>query len=448
MVKFPILYEHQSIRFDDLISDAAARSELKVVLSHVSDMTRLLKFDGFSITTSSWVGVVVFGGIHFQVLPKLLADVDQKPSVLLSNLTYMLSVTEEDHALDDSAASIAVSDLDLIDTVALQYASGLLRALKRQPILIYVQYDENLTRPRGRVDLTKTITLNYANRALIYCNFDELTPNNPILQTMKFVALKLKSLVSSPEVTERLNICLRTLESVDAIKAKDSEIQNFTLNRQWAMYEQPWRFAKLFLKNLGPNLSGDGIAPLALEFDMNKVFEGYITYLCERYAKDLGLSRIYSQARVPLVNRLSLLTSSNENITEKAKSPSEVEYNRVSQMDLVLETDSQKSIVIDTKYKRVSNPQKQVDQESESGNIGLSDLYQLFTYGHLRGSSTSPSPAALIYPRDNDEFRVKLSNSDKNMSWYAFTLDLHTDLRENERELVDGIRGMIQEMVA
>ena len=427
--KLKPLHEYQTYALKDLEVDGLSKTELKNALSHMSHKTKLFDLDGSTLKTSHNVGIAASNGIYIQVLPKLLMYNEGRNSNLLSNLLYMLSVCKDTfNYLGESSAEIDSSQ-DLMELLIFNYASILLKLVAREPLLRYIDQEVITDRPRGKINLDRTLKIQLENKAKTACYINELSHDNLELQFFKYVCAKSLTITSSRKTKSILRSVLSLMRNVSDKIFGGHEASRITLSRQFVRYEKPLSLGLMILRSLNPIFKGRDIKPLSIEFDMNNLFERYLNYLCIKYKDRLNAKNVISQKPVTLID--SLL---NLDLDTRQK------YKRIGKIDTFLSMNQGKDIVLDAKYK--------VLQNSSKPDFSLHDLYQINTYQSLAASSSRKVASALVYPKNHDDKCLQLENQDYQVKWFIKTIDLHRNLRSDELDIVDEISAFLGVMAS
>ncbi|NCD04530.1 MAG: hypothetical protein EOL97_00265 [Spirochaetia bacterium] len=146
-----------------------------------------------------------------------------------------------------------------------------------------------------------------------------------------------------------------------------------TFNRQTERYKTSIELAKLIILNLMPTLSNGKNSVLALLFDMNDLFEKYITNELSRTL--IGYNVLGQKPQK------SLLINKNNNNKSFIMKP-----------DITIKKEKSIVAIFDAKWKLL------IPEDNKRG-ICQSDLYQLYTYSN----EYNCKKVALIYPKWKEE---------------------------------------------
>ena len=427
-MKIGPLYEYQSYHINELLTEDISRLELKNKLYQLSQKTKLFQFDGSILRTSKYVGILGFNEIIIQVLPKLLRYEHNKTSHLLSNLFYILSITKtSDDYLEEFSSETNYSE-DLFELIISTYAKNLLRLLLKEPISRYETEKVNTTRPKGKIDLNKTLMVQITNKSKTICTIDQLTFNNKHLRFFKFICIKCLAITDLPETKRTLNSCLKLMADVKHTSFDSFEASKIVLQRQHVNYKKTLSLALMILRSISPTFNGRNLEPISIEFDMNYLFEKYVNHLCQKYKHQLNIDTATAQRPVLLIDSLLNFNSRRHET-----------YNRSGRIDTLLKMKHGQKIILDAKYKII--------EKHSNIDITLQDIYQISTYEKLITSSKKNVTSALIYPAAGETYHLQLQNQEHQLKWFIKTLDLHKDLRNSESEIVAELRALLECMV-
>jgi 5-methylcytosine-specific restriction enzyme subunit McrC len=176
-------------------------------------------------------------------------------------------------------------------------------------------------------------------------------------------------LAGTSETKRRITGLLHYFANVSRWSLNERDLERVVLNRTVERYAYVWEQAKVFLRGLSPDVLSGGFRSYALLFDMNVLFEEFISQQLATPAHRMGYT-LYTQR--PQKRLLSAAVSGESHFVMKP--------------DLTLMRDGAVVAVVDTKWKVLTTDAKM--------GISQSDLYQLYTYS----GEYDAKDAILVYP--------------------------------------------------
>ena len=319
-------------------------------------LTRPLYGGGYLLNPNQFAGVVALpSGRRIECRPKvpvrnffvmLAIAFDLEPSFLQETTTFQ----EIDQIFEFVISYFA----DLVDD---QIRRGLYRT--------YVEREENLAAVRGRIAIAEDIRQNSILRQRTYCQFTEFTWDNPDNQIVRQVAHMVGGWAQSPSLRFRLHQIDRRMVEVTPVAHAASVIDRFNYHRLNAEYRPIHHMCRLFLE--GASLSEDHgrFDFRTFLFDMNSLFESFVTKLLSGRAPVGVAIEAQSQHRL------------------------DFEQQVVIKPDVIAFKDGAVHRVIDCKYKRLTG----TDNKNH-------DLYQVHAYC----TALRCQEGVLIYPRHENPF--------------------------------------------
>lgn len=329
-------------------------------------LARPLSGGGFLLNPNQFAGVVALpSGRRIECRPKvpvrnffqmLAISFDLEPSFLQETTTFQ----EIDQIFEFVISYFA----DLVDD---QIRRGLYRT--------YVEREENLAAVRGRIAIAEDIRQNSILRQRTYCQFTEFTWDNPENQIVRQVAHMVGGWAQSPALRFRLHQIDRRMAEVSPVTHSASVIDRFSYHRLNAEYHPIHQMCRLFLE--GSTLSEDHgrFDFRTFLFDMNSLFETFVTKLLVRHAPA----------------HIAIDAQSQQRLDDEQKV--------VIRPDLIVYENGAVHRIIDCKYKRLAG--------TENKNH---DLYQIHAYC----TALSCGEGVLIYPRHENpvDFIFHIRNTD------------------------------------
>jgi len=233
----------------------------------------------------------------------------------------------------------------------------------------YIPREEECIHLKGRLDYQRQIMKLPSELHTFSCKYDEFTIDNPINRVVKATLKKIQELCRSEENRKRASNFHSFMSEVGDEQIGTAYVSKIHFNRLNEIYKQIIEFCFLIL--FGSIYSADegNREYYALIFDMNLVFERYVTRLLRRSLQEYSFD--YQEPRF-LASRYE--PEFEEKRTKKPVIP-----------DIVVRQNKNTIGVIDTKYK----------SDLTRGYISNSDTYQMMAYC----IANECDKALLLYPR-------------------------------------------------
>ena len=377
-----------------------------------------------------WVGVVQVPGLLLELLPKIDStgdDLEDGITLARDNLLVMLGEAGDVPLRSRDLADLGTRKAPLHETLITLFARRLRFELLRGADRGYVGELDDLRLMRGKLVIGRHVARNAARRERFTCAFDEFTANTELSRVLKASCRALLERTRSSEAHEALSHCLLMLDDVaDDIDARPL-LERIVLTRQNERFADLFAFSRLVLQQLSPTAAGGRSTVFSLLFDMDRVFEGFISAMVRRAARTLGDgTRVFPQART---RRRHLMDGAQGGILNLKP-------------DILVEGPGGR-LVIDTKWKRLGS----LTQRRQAG-LAAADLYQLYAYTRRYGVGRS----VLLFPRVpgsvERDFAPLAANGEPDGSGIGLRfVHLHRNLRRRAefRGVVDDLAALVQD---
>jgi 5-methylcytosine-specific restriction enzyme subunit McrC len=339
--------------FDTLVrfNDASARPILTV--EH-----RAVRF-------SSHVGYIQLPRLGIEILPKADRDRERQTTRWRDALLDMLRVAHGLQLVHSTDANLAVHDANLLECYIRRFVSQVQILLHHGLIRGYRKVQENRSSFRGRLLVTQNLRANLVHAQRMYVEH-QVYDHDIIANQTLLAALDL--LTRAPLRHDlRDQVAIVAASFPDSVNARiDLEsLDRLNLGRNSERYADALHMARLILEYRAPTLRAGTANVLALLFDMNVLWERYITALLRRVTP--GDLRVVAQdSRRFWKPHGSRVRSLKPDIVVRCQ------------------PDDQVCLVLDTKWKTPSRGQPSDD-----------DLKQMFVYNELYDCNRS----LLVYPQ-------------------------------------------------
>lgn len=338
----------------DALHRAAHSAANRLKLQHFAVLER-----GYNCLRARQVcGVLIAGGVHLEILPKL----EDSSGNLRKTLVRMLACAYDLPIAEGQMAALGVQDHSLLDTFMHLFLTRLSEQTKQGLMRHYVATEDVLPLLRGRLDLRQQLHRRPGNPSKIHCRFEELSEDTPLNQVFKACLNQLRLVVRSNR-SRRLLDQLATRFAT--IPASTSPLKtSIHWNRMNNRFRPAYDLAIILLNALSQSTTTGNSSGIALLFAMNDLFERYI---------GRTLQRALPAGSVSLQDKTHHLLTGKKFVLKP---------------DIVI-TSNNGPIILDTKW-------KDLDWDSNQPNIKSSDLYQLAAYAAAYKSQR----VILIYPAD------------------------------------------------
>ncbi len=348
-------------------------------------------------------------GTEIFILPKVTTKDRYESEQIFKNLIFSAYNIKNIKIASDSDTDLNRTNLFLQILITI-FCSFMEILFKRGIKKFYNLEQENFPYLKGKIVFSEHIKRNITSKEKFYAEYDEFTDDiaeNRILKSACECLLP----KSNEENKKLLRRFLFEFSDIEQCKNLDKDFAKIQPNRLFNHYEQPLRFAEVFLRNKSFNpVRGKKKIP-ALLFSMHDLFEDYIKNLLYEFKKELNFDFKFQYSPHYLIT---------ENIAKKATMFK-------TKMDFVLwNKNKDKVIIFDAKYKLINlkkdveesqfNEDEEKNEEKfhyNTTNISQHDLYQVFTYSEIIKKcepKIKEVKIALLYPKTDNFLKSKSYN--------------------------------------
>ncbi|WP_100616864.1 McrC family protein [Bacillus cereus] len=336
-----------------------------------------------SIKFINYIGFIQCSTFSIEILPKVALhnNFNQMRKVLIGMLNDCGYLNVETSTL----SQLLLIDGSLLEIFGRIYASHLFKELNKGIMMEYQQVENNLMVLKGSLIIRKHIKENLSRnkKYMAYCEYEERTINHEINQV--FVAanqLLLKS-IKDIETQKLLRQIDHMLDGIQLRTFSKKQLRRIKLDRINSRFETPLLLAKQFLMNITASFSVKNTNSFSFLFEMNDLFEKYITALVKQVTKHA----VYEQHK-----EYKLLVNEDNGKDIFQLKP-----------DIVVDNGNTQ-IIIDTKWKTLTSGNR--------SGVKREDLFQMYAY--LTRYERAKT-AILLYPK---QFKFELDNNEYVESWY------------------------------
>ncbi|ACK84144.1 IQ calmodulin-binding- domain protein [Methylorubrum extorquens CM4] len=323
-----------------------------------ADGSRILTLGRKDLRAGQMVGVLATEGCALEILPKIG---DLCEGGVRRKLVHMLAVT---HDLDVSAGALSELDWqrdDLLEILIRLFARMLAEAVRRGMPRRYVGHEDDLPVLRGRLDAARQFTRLAASPQSLACRFDALSADIALNQIMKAAVLRLQSFARGAETRRLLRELAFAYADIREVPIETLRFDLVIVDRTNARWRDLQALACLLLQGRFQTTSGGAATGFSLLFAMNALFEAYVARMLARVLRSSG-QRVVAQGGL-----LYCLEDPESGIRTFRTKP-----------DILVKRDSETTLVIDTKWKRLAP----VIDDPKQG-VSQADIYQMMAYGRL-----------------------------------------------------------------
>jgi 5-methylcytosine-specific restriction enzyme subunit McrC len=362
------LIEHETARIAENPTDRQFSAAEIAALDEMQKSQGVEAFRWISrtqIKTGQYVGMVATANVRLEILPKIdgLAEAGTRQVLM-----RMIATAWEIPVWDGEVAGHDDQNSDLLEILIKLFARRVLLQIRSGLYRTYQGHEGDLSRLRGKLDVSRQFTRLAAQPQWLACRYDEFTSDNP-LNRLLLCAVAFLARRSTRSDTQRLLSEIRShFEDVTEVSTPAALARAFTPDRTNKRWEVSATLARLFLLSSYQTVHGGAQQGIALLFDMNVPFEAYVAALARRTCTPLGY-KVHAQGP-----QRCLATSGADRGAFHTRP------------DLTFERDGVTTIA-DTKWKRL-------DPTRPYFGVTPADAYQMHGYAHVYGSRS----AILLYP--------------------------------------------------
>ena len=373
------------------------------------------------------VGVIATPGCQLEILPKIEAAGESAvdDATLRHRLIHMLAVARDIRIDVRRIARLGWQRDTILELLIRLYCSKLADAVRQGIPQQYTDQEDDLPTLRGRLDVTRQFSTLAVSPQKLACRFDARSPDIALNQVMRAAIDKLARLARAPDnqrVLCELNFAYADISEVSPGALRWDLIVLDRTNTRW---RELLSLARLFLGDRHQQTSAGPIDGYALLFEMNILFEEYVGRLLARALVGTDL-RVTAQGG----HRDCLFDGQTGRFRTRP--------------DLIIRRGSQIALIIDTKWKRIT----QIDDPKRG--VSQTDVYQLMAYGRLYDCPH----VMLLYPHhgglpsDAILQRYSIANPSAEENLFVATLDVSGTHRKLETALRDLIMNRLNSAIA
>ncbi len=312
---------------------------------------------------------------------------------------------------DGELTDLDYQNSDLLELLIRLFAQRLQAQVRAGLSRFYCRHEDDLSRLRGKMDLTRQFTKLAASPQKLACRYDEFTADTSLNRLLLCAVIFLQRRSVRAGTQRLLNEILAHFSEVQLVSACEALAGKFVLdrvNQQWSVLA---RLARQFLLSEYQTAHGSNREGIALLFDMNVLFEYYVAALVGKACLPLGYE-------VNTQGPNACLTSDNG---FRMKPDVHVKHGA----DV---------FVLDTKWKKL-------DPGKPNFGVDEKDAYQMHAYAHVYKSCAT----ILLYPHHSGIRALPGKQCCWQFKSSDYSLILATiDVTKHPDELLNTVRDLLR----
>lgn len=311
------------------------------------------------------VGILATGNCSLEILPKIDVaaeeNVEQQNAAIRKRLIHMLAVALNLKLDLGSMTKLAWQRETLLEILIRIFCDKLTEAVRKGMPRRYVEYEDDLSALRGRLDVARQFTRHAVNPSRLACRFDVLSEDTSLNRIMKAAVQHLSRMSRSSGNQQRLRELAFVYADIADIPPAALRWDDMVIDRTNRQWRELLSMARLFLEGRYQTTTGGAGQGTALLFEMNTLFEEYVGRLISRALAGTDLTVSLQGGR---------LFCLSAEMTERGLFQ--------TKPDILIRRAGTVTHVIDTKWKRISS---RIDDPKQG--VSQSDVYQMMAYAQL-----------------------------------------------------------------
>ena len=401
------ILEHESISIVEnrAIGDRSLTNRQVEILAGLDSLPdNAFQWGHKSIKWSQYCGLVQLGNVTLEILPKIHGK-ESSPGACRESLILMLRKAGLLKIHKPGGADINLQKHTLLDIFIHDFCQLLNRQLVQGALRQYISREENLGVLKGKLLSHMQFRHNLAHKERLYCQYDELSEDIFINQTIKSTLKLLLPRTRSPQIKNELTQLLYAFDNVTDRQVSSRDVERLVLSRNENRFQHILRLCSIFIKALNPGTGAGDSRVFSLLFDMNELFEAWIAAILKPLAFQLGWKLKEQGPKRFMAYRADIDKS-------------------VFQMKpdiCFIDRSGNPVLIVDTKWKLLAH------EEAKLG-VSQADLYQIQVYGNRYGVPY----LSLVYPQQagcKGEYQITLhGDQSRNLLVNSVKIDKRADV--------------------
>lgn len=378
-----------------------------------------------SVKFKSYVGIIQVGKLIVEILPKTdKADETSESKESCHNL--LLTMLERSGLVTinhQEKASQKLKKQNLLELFFLQFikeAEELIHnGLKKQ----YRKEKKNRTALKGKLLFTENLRKNMVHKERFYTSAETYDRDNIYNHIIKKALKIICEVTPNKTIKSDASNLLLHIEDLKDLNITEKQLERIKYNRHTERYRIAVELARLIILQMMPDLTGGKNSVIALLFDMNRLFELFITRELQKTFKEY-----------------SVLAQKPQRYLLRKGPEDDKNFSFMMKPDITMQKNRKTISILDVKWKLL-------DPEDKKKGVSQSDLYQLYTYANEYECES----VVLIYPKwkvgqlDKEEFIFRGCN--KKITVVSVPLDDILDVKKFREFLLLNCKLPINERI-
>lgn len=420
------LFEHEILEDAD-DRDIRAISQL-LKTTNASILSPIVRQGKVCFQANQFVGVIYLGKRTIQILPKIYRSMDRAKSIAEAsrNLLWMLDYAKNISLKKSSISSLTETN-NWFETLIHLFSTNLKRQWLKGADRSYQSIEAVLPVLKGKWLIAQQMK-RPVQKHQFAVSYDTFTVDNALNRVLRYVVEKLWRITKDNDNRRHLSDLRYWMDEITLLPLVDLQYaQSVRLTRLNQRYEPLLNLAILFLQNLGIELSANNSPAFAFVFNMNQLFEEFLTRFIQRHLKEILPVALSQSALLPQSKQAVVYLAQHKDRGAFKLKP-----------DLVFRDQDSYPTVIDFKY-------KQLKPQARKLGILESDFYQMYAYLNRFDCRE----VTLIYPQlagMAEPIRSYFSIGDSSRRIRATTVNLIQDLtlKGAHNKLITELRQILE----
>lgn len=418
------IYEQSRVSFDEPEHGLSKSFSEKIFAAAIAAglSEQHLELGRNYLQSRQFVGMLAAPGCQLEILPKIDRSEEATSAAnCRGRLMEMLAIAHKIHIDASETTRMGLQQDTLLELLIRLFCKRLAAAVRQGIPQNYLSTEDDLPVMRGRLNVHRQFMNLAGQPQKLACRFDLRSADIPLNRIIKAALLRLMQVAEAPDNQQTLRQLTLAYADVSNLEQQAGR-DEILLDRTTEIWRELLSFARLLLGSQYQNISAGSFSGYALLFDMNKLFESYISELT-RQALAGTEWRVTSQGggRCCLYEDEGGLFATNP--------------------DLIIKRAGAAKMIIDTKWKKLDPMRSERKQK-----ISQADVYQLMVYSQIYQCTKN----MLLYPHHSrlgkkEQHRVlSIAKQNAEPRLAITTIDISKSAAETKSSLAKLIPAFLQ----